>query len=94
MRFNTTVWIGIRNVGLKGEGGILIQEATLAAGILAVSKFLADSYMATRFDICIARSKEAVEHKLGVSPDRKTPDFDSLNEFVDKMLQESGDAES
>ena len=96
MRATTRVSLAARHVGLK-DSQVWCVNGSFAECIAALAAWIAPQSMATRFDLCIARSEEEARRgltmKRGASTDIASEGLGLDLASLDKLMSGEGSVE-
>lgn len=83
MRMTTMIWIGIHNVGRKGDSPY-VRRVSMKEALLDFAHYMNDVDMATRVEVKIGRSEEEVRVRIGKGDGAAT---DEMHDILAGLLQ-------
>jgi len=84
MRATTEVALAVSHIGMKGAP-IECWKGTFAHCLIQLAKYMADKSMATRFDLCLARSEEEARGAL-INRSRKQSGLKLVGDDLESQL--------
>lgn len=93
MKSNTRIFMALSHVG-KSDESIHVWHGTFPEVLMELAKYCGRTYMATRFDMCMARSKEEARKGLMIGKRKDKVAMEMSLESLEQLMDQAANSAS